>query len=186
MPSAAAQTLGNFARVAQDEVHHFVRGVGIMMKEDEVLHSNFLSDIHTLKPGRMSPSFAIGGQLFGGKLGVVDENIGSGGELPQTLVELWIARFVVRGIHNGSDRSLNSKAETPLRVMQPPRCNSRAGKLELVATADFCKLAPCRHRSEIHGKIGIRHLRLKDALQAVSAQVLRTKTIEVQPVLFHV
>ena len=78
----------------------------------------------------MSPSLARRGQLFGGKLRVVDKNVRSLGKFQQALIQLWIARLIVGGIDNGSGGGLKSKAEASLRMVQPARRHARARHLE--------------------------------------------------------
>src|SRR6267378_3107071 len=112
-----------------------------MMKQDQVLDAYFRRDFHTFKPRGVPPPFARSGQLFGGKLRIVNENIRARRELPQTLVELRIARFVVRGINDRSGGGLKAKAQATLRVVQPTRFYARPRHFKLIPPADFRKIA---------------------------------------------
>src|ERR1700687_1731999 len=128
----------------------------------------------------MSPPLTRGGQLFGGKLRVVDETVGACRELPQAVVKLRIARFVVGGINNGSGRCVKAKAQAPLRVVQPTCLYARPRHLKLISAADFCKMPARRHGADVHGEIGVRHLRLEHALQTIAPEILRTETVKMK------
>src|ERR1700704_324697 len=112
-----------------------------MMKQDQVLDAYFLGDFHSFQPGGMPPALTLRGQLFGGKLRIVNENIRARRELPQTLVELRIARFVVRGINDRSSGGLKAKAQATLRVVQPTCFYARSRHFKLISSADFRKIS---------------------------------------------
>src|SRR5258705_7577485 len=97
-----------------------------MMKQDQVLDAHFRGDFHTLEPGRVAPSLARGGQLFGSELRVIDENVRALRELPNAPVELGIARLVVSGIHDRSGRCVKAKTQAALWMMKPGRLYARA------------------------------------------------------------
>jgi len=134
----------------------------------------------------MAPSLARRRQQFGSKLRVVDKDIRARGKFQQTFVQLRIARLVVRRVHNGAGGSLKSKAEAPLRMMQPARRYLRARHANLVPAAHFGKFPLRAHRVQVHREIRIRHLRFKHALQAARAQILRPETVKMEAVLFRV
>src|SRR5882672_6437251 len=112
-----------------------------MMKQDQVLDAYFLGDFHSFQPRGMSPALARSGQLLGGKLRIINENIRACRQLPQTLVELRIARFVVRGINDRSSGGLKAKAQATLRVVQPTCFYARPRHFKLISPADFRKIA---------------------------------------------
>ena len=172
--------------IAEKTIDDTIGGVRIVVKENEIFHADFLSNVNALEPGGVSPAFADGGQLFGSVLGIVDENVGTGGELAETPVELRIARLVVCGIDNRADRGLETKAEAALGVVEPASDDTGAIDDEFIVARNFGELAGSRHGAQVHGKVGVGHLRLKDSLQAVAAEEFRTKAIKVEAILRRV
>src|ERR1700730_14081987 len=157
-----------------------------MMKQDQVLDAHFGGDLHTLEPGGMTPPLARGGQLLGSELRSVDENIRARRELAKALVEFRIARLVVSSIYDRPGRCVKAKTQAALWVMQPACLYTRAGDFNLISAADFGEVASRRHGADIDGKIGMRHLRLKNALQAIASEILGPETIELQTVLLRI
>ncbi len=157
-----------------------------MMEEHQILDAHFLSDPHALEPRRMPPALARGGELLGSKLRVVYKNIGALGQLAQRPVQLGVARLVVRGVRDRARGSLKAEAQAALRMVQPARRHTRARHADRVSPAHFGKVAFGAHRRQVHRKIGIRHLRFKDALQAAGAEILGPETVKVKAVMFRV
>ena len=131
----------------------------------------------------MPPAFARRGQLFRRALRVVDEDVGASRELPQIIVELGHARFVVGGIHDCSRRRFQAISQAALRMIQPARGHFRALHFELVAARDFRKLAARVHQRQIHREIRARELRFQDLSQTVAAEIFRLEAVKVEIVL---
>ncbi len=119
-------------------------------------------------------------ELFRRVLRIIDQNVGAARKLEQRLVKFRNARFVISGVHNDTGGRFEAKAQAILRVIQPAGCHSRVVQSEAVATRHFGKLAPRGHRTKIHREVGISHLCLKDALQALGADEFRTKAMEAE------
>jgi len=167
----------------EEAVHNFVGGIGIMVEEDEIARFRFARDFHAFEPARVAPAFAFGGELLGGILGVVNEDVGAVGELAEIVVEFGDAGLVVGGVNDRADGRLNAEAEAALGMIEPGGADSRAVDFKLVAAGDFAEVARGGHGADVHGKVGAGELSLEDLAEAIGAKGLGLKTIEVEAVL---
>src|SRR5579863_3576592 len=134
----------------------------------------------------MSPAFAGGGQLFRSVLRVVDENVRAGREFAQLFIELRIAGFVVGGIDHGAAGSFDAIAEAALRMIDEARGDFIFADDESVSAADFHEFLLGDHGRHVDRKIGSGHLGFKYLLEAVAAEMLGTKTVEMKCVVFGI
>ena len=120
-----------FARLPQNRIHRAIGGVRVVVEQHQRRGARFPRHSYAFLPGRMPPALFRGGQLFGRELRVVDKNVRARRQLPQTLVQLGVARLVVRGVHHrsrgGLDRGIpGSPADDSASAPSPcfPRCET--------------------------------------------------------------
>ena len=80
------------------------------------------------------------------------------------------ARLIVGGVNDRAHRSFDSKSEAALRMIQPAGGDARFPYAKAVSAGNFGEIALRGHRLEVHREIRMRHLRLKNALQAVAVR----------------
>src|SRR5438445_11422486 len=68
-------------------------------------------------------------------------------------------------------------------MVEPASSHAIFSDSKAIPAGNVSEIANCRHCLEVHREIGMGHLRFKDALQAVTSDKFRSKTIEVKFIL---
>src|ERR1700693_1817576 len=154
-----------------------------MVEEEEILNLRLAGDLYAFKPARMAPPLAHRGKLLRGILRIIDQDICSVYELPETSIEFRHARFVVGSVDDRSCRRVQAVAEASLGMIHPGGGNLGSLDLPIFAAGDFTKRSRRRHRASVDREIGARELRCEHLAKAIGAERLRLKTIEMEMVV---
>ncbi len=100
---------------------------------------------------------------------VIDQHISSFSQLADVLVELFVARFVVRGVDEHFVFGLKPEPQAPLWMVEPHALNRAIIEGGAESFIEIHEFAVGRHFVHVHGEIRVGHLLFNRTLQAHGA-----------------
>lgn len=160
----------NFRIVVASFLNNFVDQdvvvVRVVMEEHEFFCAAFHDNIDRFTPMAVSPAAFVRLVFFWKVLRVIDENVGTRGQLADVFVERGIAGLVIGGIDDSAFRSLQAKPHAALRVIEPLGLYCNAIAEGNFAGFQVVEVANRAHLAEINREVWGSHLFFHDLLKS--------------------